>query len=157
MSKNPYWRWWRYRRRRIANRKGAVAKPWNGLIRVAAIVGLLVVFDQLVKTILVTPDWAWHEQPSTWLLNPTIFILSLLPFLLFRVTQLAASFGIAAAIGNGLSALGGGAVANPFVMQHGEDFIAFNVADAYLMVGLALSIIAALTVLVRHRPRRQSA
>ena len=37
----PYWRWWRHAKKRRANRPGAVAKPWNGLVHVLIVVATL--------------------------------------------------------------------------------------------------------------------
>lgn len=151
LSRLPYWRWWRAtRRRRQGNRPGAAVKPWNGIV---ALIGLLVALDQLVKYVLVTPDWAWHVQPTSWLINPLIFTATLSPLLLVPAARRAASFAIAGAVGNALSELTTPAIANPFVAQIRDSTFAFNLADAYLATGVILAILA-VPAIVTARPRR---
>lgn len=135
----PYWRWHRWNKRRGRfTPKGAIAKPWNGLI------ALLIAADLTAKHVLNTQDWAWHTQPRSWLIVPAVCILMALPFMFFPLTRVPAALMIAGSAGNGISAANG-AVANPFVANS----MAFNVADIYLAAALATAMATCL-ILIRR-------
>lgn len=150
----PWWRWWRYRRiRNLFRRPGAIAKPWNGIIAVAA----LATFDQLTKHLLVTPDWAWHTQSPSWLIYPIIGVLLGSVLAAIPRLRLAGLLLTAGAVGNGSSELIYDRIANPFLTQSGSIHVAFNFADVCLMAALAAFTHATATSIVRNYPRRQPA
>ena len=154
VASKPYWRWIRFHRKRGTFHRGkrAVAKPWNGLVLIAA----LIAFDQYTKAQLTTADWAWHSQPATWLIYPMIALLVTAPFLLIRRTRLAAIFTLAGTLGNMTSELRFDVIANPAQIQSGDTVVAFNAADVFLMTGLVLAGWAVVTIILALVTRRQT-
>jgi len=129
------WLWWRNRNR----------NP-SGEAKVLALIGSLVALDQVSKYLLGTADWAWHNQGAAWTAQSlaTTALVGLL--LLTERFRLAAAFLVAGGLGNLLSELSQNTIANPFQTQMGDTFVAFNAADVMLLTGMALGVIATVTV-----------
>lgn len=150
----PYWRWRRYWRFRRPTRQTRPAKPWNGVVVAATAIVALVTFDQLTKLVFVTPEWGWHYQPTHWLFQSFLVSLVCLALTLFEQTRLFAIFAAAGSIGNTLSDLHSGVIANPFVTGVGNGHVAFNVADVLLYTSFGLAFYAAFNVARTYQPRR---
>lgn len=140
--KGPWWRWFNFRRRRKTHQH--TVKPWNAIVFVASLVTL----DQVSKSLLTTQDWAWHDQPRTWLISVAIGTL-LGSILLLTPAAPSGILLIAGAIGNGMSEAIHDTIANPFQAQYGLHIIAFNTADAYLALAPIACVFGIVTSVVR--------
>lgn len=152
VASKPYWRWLRFHRTRGTFRrgKGAIAKPWNGLVLAA----ILVAVDALTKTQM-TQLFPPHAQPKSWLIGPAILLAVTLPLMLVPRVWLGASLGIAGLIGNGQSVLFDGAAPNPFMYASGSDIVAFNVADVCLLLATFLVIAGSIRLVLDTRRQTQ--
>lgn len=126
-------------------------------VRAAIALGValpLATADLVLKGVLSTPAWAWHQRSVAWLVL-CVAVLALL-LVLLRVPSAAVppAAGILAAgvLGNALSAAWNDLeVPNPLVLRGDEAVIAFNLADVWVLGGL-VALFSALGVwIVRNR------
>lgn len=120
-------------------------------LRDAQILGLvvaLVTLDQATKHGLTTQDWAWHEQPVTWLITTSLIVTATSLLLLTDTFRWAGIFLVSGGIGNVLSELLYDRVANPFQTQAASTFVAFNTADVLIAVGMTLLPISAVRLFI---------
>lgn len=125
---------------------------WRGGSRVLALIAALVALDAASKAILTTPAWAIHRSPGSWVVIIAVLVLILTALLGTRAAVPAALI-LAAALGNGGWEIATGSVPNPFVIQSGASSMAFNLADLYLMAGVALVAIMFIRFVPRSRQR----
>jgi hypothetical protein len=125
--------------------------------RIAIVVFLAVPLagiDLFVKSVLPTAPLFFHRRSGEWMILSAVMLLFAL--LLTRVPSrlLAGGAGLFAAgvLGNLVSArLHQGLVPNPFVIARGDLELAFNLADLFVLGGIALLTVAALRLTVRYR------
>lgn len=114
----------------------------------------LVLVDLAVKAARPTPWWAWHERSLGWLVLCVVVLAALVPVLRVPGVLVPPAAGVLAGgvLGNALSAAWNDLeVANPLVIQGDRAVLAFNLADVWVLAGLA-GLFAVLGVwLVRNR------
>lgn len=114
----------------------------------------LVLVDLAVKAARPTPWWAWHERSLGWLVLCVVVLAALVPVLRVPGVLVPPAAGVLAGgvLGNVLSAAWNDLeVANPLVIQGDRAVLAFNLADVWVLAGLA-GLFAVLGVwLVRNR------
>jgi len=142
--KGPWWRWKRFWQRRKTHQH--TVKPWNAMV----FIGGLLALDQVSKHVLATQRWAWHDQPHSWLVSSSIIAL-LTALLLLTSLWKGAALAVAGALGNISSEAIYDRVANPLQIApaYGPSFIAFNLADVFLIIGYTLIIFGIVTSVVR--------
>lgn len=112
----------------------------------------LVAADLWLKAEALTPDWAYHRRSLAWV----ALCLGLVPLLVF-LTRIpaalippAAGILLAGLLGNLLSALTNGLeVPNPILIRGDGGELAFNLADLYSIIGVAL-LVATISVWLVH-------
>jgi hypothetical protein len=110
--------------------------------------------DLWVKTFATTPDWAYHERSTGWILLclmllPTLLLVTRIPSALVPP---AAGLLAAGVLGNVMSAVWNDLyVPNPIVVHGERGFVAFNLADVFAVVGIFLLFGAIGAWLVRNR------
>jgi len=118
--------------------------------------GGLLLADALTKIMLVTPQWAAHHHTTTWRTQAFVAIGIPIAFQFVRELRLAGVLLFAGGVGNLISALHGD-VQNPFYTQSTSWVMAFNLADASIVLGFILMISALPSVAARLRKARQRA
>jgi hypothetical protein len=114
----------------------------------------LVAADLWLKEKALTPDWAYHQRSLAWValcmgLVPLLVVLTRIPDALIPP---AAAVLLAGLLGNLLSALTNGLeVPNPILVRGDGGELAFNLADLYSIVGVALLVATISVWLVRNR------
>ena len=112
--------------------------------RAAAFAIPLTVLDLLVKRVGSTPDWAYHTRSTSWLVLCVVLLAAIVVLLRVPSPLVPPAAGVLAAgvLGNSLSALTSGdlVVPNPLVIHAGGDVVAFNLADIFVFVGLAMML-----------------
>ncbi len=114
----------------------------------------LITADLWLKSEAMTPEWAYHQRSTAWVL----MCLALVPGLLL-VTRIpagmvppAAGVLLAGVLGNVLSAAWNNLeVPNPILVRGDRALFAFNLADLYTLVGIVLLMTAVGGWLVRNR------
>jgi hypothetical protein len=112
--------------------------------------------DLLVKALVATPAWNFHERSATWSVGSGLLLLCAVALARLPSRLVAAAAGITSAgvLGNLVSAArSGGRVPNPLVVGGPTDGIAFNLADVLVLAGLLLLMPALAAVTIRHRDR----
>jgi lipoprotein signal peptidase len=114
----------------------------------------LALVDLAVKAVRPTPWWAWHERSLGWLLLCVVVLAALVVVLRVPGVLVPPAAGVLAGgvLGNALSAAWNDLeVANPLVIEGERAVLAFNLADVWVLAGLA-ALFAVLGVwLVRNR------
>jgi hypothetical protein len=114
----------------------------------------LVVADLAVKEAVGTPDWAYHQRTLGWAVLCCSLLVALALLVRLPAQFLPVSAGVLSGgvIGNGLSAAWNGlAVPNPLVIERSTSIVAFNLADIWILSGIAAVILVVGTWLVRNR------
>jgi hypothetical protein len=126
-------------------------------LRIAVVIALMVsCIDLWVKAALPTPDWALHQRSIQWVLGSWLLLFSILP--LARVPSNAVAVGAGmfsgGVLGNLISAgTDHLAVPNPLLLQTNAGGFAFNLADAFIVGGNLILMIALSELVIRHRAR----
>jgi hypothetical protein len=110
--------------------------------------------DLYVKYELPTAPLYLHRRSGEWMILSAVLLIVALLLARLPSRLLAASAGLLAAgvLGNLVSAgLHHGLVPNPFVIDHRDFELAFNLADLFVLAGIVLSTVAALRLTVRYR------
>jgi len=132
------------------------ATSFRLLLVLTAAVGLAAV-DLNTKLVLETPPWAYHERSLAWVGLCLVVLLGVAALSLVpsRLVAVAAGITGGGVLGNLLSAQwNGNTVANPFLLgDRADDWIAFNVADIFVLVGVLLLTPALMGVAIRHRDK----
>ncbi len=114
----------------------------------------LAVADLSLKALEPTPEWAYHERSYAWLalsiaLFLTMLVVARIPSILVPPAAGILAGGI---LGNSLSAAWNNMVVpNPLVITGQNALFAFNLADIWAIVGIALLVCGIATWLIRSR------
>ena len=125
--------------------------------RIAIVVCLAVPLaglDLYVKSQLLAAPLYLHRRSGEWMVSSAILLVVALLLARLPSRLLAASAGLLAAgvLGNLVSAgLHHGLVANPFVIDHQDFELAFNLADLFVLAGIVMVTVSALRLTVRYR------
>ena len=112
--------------------------------------------DLLHKALATTPAWAYHPRGGAWIaLSAAVFLACVA---LSRVPSegVAAGAGLlaAGAAGNGIAAVAWErGIPNPIVWESGSHLAAFNLADVFTVLGIALLLVLLSSVTIRNRER----
>ena len=125
------------------------------LLRLSLLVGpalSLAAIDLAVKATVATRAWDFHRRSQTWSVLTVVLLVVVLVLVVLPSRFLAVAAGVVTGgmLGNLVSArVHGGAVPDPLV----AGTIAFNLADVFVLVGIALLVVALARVAIRHRDR----
>jgi hypothetical protein len=114
----------------------------------------LVVADLVVKAMLETPAWAYHQRSFAWAALCCLLLVGLVAVTRLPALFVPAAAGLLAAgvAGNAVSAAWNDlAVPNPLVIESTTRFVAFNLADVWALLGIATLMMTIGTWLVRNR------
>ena len=115
----------------------------------------LAAFDLWVNVFVPTPDWAFHQRSSLWAFGCVVLLFALIP--LTRLPSPAVTIGAGFLAGGVLGNLISGAsdhlaVPNPLLLHTGAgDGIAFKFADAFILTGNLILVLALCSIVIRHR------
>ena len=115
----------------------------------------LAAFDLWVNVIVPTPDWAFHQRSGLWAVGCVVLLLAIIP--LTRVPSPAVTIGAGFLAGGVLGNLISGAsdhlaVPNPIMFHTSTSGgIAFNFADAFIITGNLILVLALCTLVVQNR------
>ena len=112
----------------------------------------LAVIDLIVKAIVPTRAWDFHQRSHTWSLLAVGLLLVVVALVVLPSRLVAVSAGVVAGgiLGNVVSAhRHGGSVPNPLVIGT----TALNLADVLVLTGAPVLIVALARVTIRHRDR----
>jgi hypothetical protein len=114
----------------------------------------LAVADLIVKGVLPTKPWAYHDRSPLWVAVCGVILVGLVAVVRVPTLLVPPAAGLLAAgvAGNALSALANGfAVPNPLVFEGETRVIAYNLADVWAVAGIA-SLLTVLSVwMIRNR------
>lgn len=126
-------------------------------MRIAVVLAValpLTAVDLVLKETRETPAWAYHERSLGWLVA-CCFVLAALVLVTRIPSQLvppAAGVLAGGVLGNALSAAWNGLlVPNPLVVAGDDAVVAFNLADLWVLVGVAALLTSIGTWLVHNR------
>lgn len=115
----------------------------------------LAAFDLWVNVFVPTPDWAFHQRSSLWALGCIVLLIAVIP--LTRLPSPAVTIGAGFLAGGVLGNLISGAsdhlaVPNPLLLHTSEGGgIAFNFADAFIITGNLILVLALCTIVIKNR------
>jgi lipoprotein signal peptidase len=112
----------------------------------------LAAIDLVVKALVPTSAWDFHQRSHAWSVFALVLLAVLLLFAILPSRLVAAAAGVVAGgvIGNVFSAYRhDGRVPNPLVAGS----VAFNCADLFILLGVPLLMVALARVTVRYRDR----
>jgi lipoprotein signal peptidase len=139
-------------------RKGREARLW-AIVLIALTVSCA---DLWTKVALPTPDWALHQRSLGWAIGCWLLLAAILPQSRVPSGSVALGSGLftGGVLGNLISA---GTdhlmVPNPLFFQTDNGAFAFNLADASILVGNLILMVAFSYLVISHRdrlPRRQA-
>ena len=115
----------------------------------------LAAFDLWVNVFVPTPDWAFHQRSSLWAIGCIVLLVAIIP--LTRLPSPAVTIGAGFLAGGVLGNLISGAsdhlaVPNPLMLHTSAGGgIVFNFADAFIITGNLILVLALCTIVVRNR------
>ena len=115
----------------------------------------LAAFDLWVNVFVPTPDWAFHQRSSLWAFGCVVLLLAVIP--LTRLPSPAVTIGAGFLAGGVLGNLISGAsdhlaVPNPLMLHTSADGgIAFNFADAFIITGNLILVLALCSLVIKNR------
>jgi Signal peptidase (SPase) II len=115
----------------------------------------LAALDLWVNVFVPTPDWAFHQRSSLWALGCVVLLLAVIP--LTRLPSPAVTIGAGFLAGGVLGNLISGAsdhlaVPNPLLLHTSAGGgIAFNFADAFIITGNLILVLALCTLVIKNR------
>lgn len=112
--------------------------------------------DLLHKAIGTTPQWAYHPRGASWVVLTAAVFVGCLALSRIPSAGIAAAAGVlaAGAAGNGIAAVAWErGIPNPIVWESDAHLAAFNLADVFTLVGIALLIVLLGSVTIRNRER----
>lgn len=115
----------------------------------------LAALDLVHKASAETPDWAYHVRSGAWILLAGALVAGCFALAWVRSGAVATAAGVLAggAAGNLLSALGSDrGIPNPIVVG-GETAVAFNLADVFTLLGIAVLMGTLVALTIRNRER----
>jgi hypothetical protein len=112
--------------------------------------------DLWMKATLPTPQWALHQRSLGWALGCWVLLSAMVP--LSRVPSAGVTFGsglfIGGVLGNLISAgTDNLVVPNPFFFGTDNGAFAFNLADASILAGNVILMVAFSELVIRNRDR----
>ena len=114
----------------------------------------LAVVDLVHKALATTPEWAYHHRGAAWIALSGFVLLGCLALARVPSTGVAAAAGLlaAGACGNGIAALAWErGIPNPLVWESSSHVAAFNLADVFTLVGIALLMVLLGSITIRNR------
>jgi Signal peptidase (SPase) II len=115
----------------------------------------LAAFDLWVNVFVPTPDWAFHQRSSLWAFGCVVLLVALVP--LTRLPSPAVTIGAGFLAGGVLGNLISGAsdhlaVPNPLMLHtSASGGIAFNFADAFIITGNLILVLALCALVIKNR------
>jgi lipoprotein signal peptidase len=112
--------------------------------------------DLLHKAVGTTPHWAYHPRGAAWIALSAAVILACLALSRVPSVGIVAAAGLlaAGAAGNGIAAVAWErGIPNPIVWESGSHLAAFNLADVFTLVGIALLLVLLSSATIRNRER----
>jgi lipoprotein signal peptidase len=115
----------------------------------------LAAFDLWVNVFVPTPAWAFHQRSSLWAFGCVVLLLAVIP--LTRLPSPAVTIGAGFLAGGVLGNLISGAsdhlaVPNPLMLHTSAGGgIAFNFADAFIITGNLILVLALCTLVIKNR------
>jgi Signal peptidase (SPase) II len=115
----------------------------------------LAAFDLWVNVLVPTPDWALHQRSSLWALGCVVLLVAVVP--LTRLPSPAVTIGAGFLAGGVLGNLISGAsdhlaVPNPLMLRtSASGGIAFNFADAFIITGNVILVLALCALAIKNR------
>jgi hypothetical protein len=115
----------------------------------------LAAFDLWVNVFLPTPDWAFHQRSSLWAFGCVVLLVAVIP--LTKLPSPAVTIGAGFLAGGVLGNLISGAsdhlaVPNPLMLHtSAEGGIAFNFADAFIITGNLILVLALCALVIKNR------
>src|SRR3954465_7584230 len=115
----------------------------------------LAALDLWVNVFVPTPDWAFHQRSSLWAFGCVVLLFALIP--LTRLPSPAVTIGAGFLAGGVLGNLISGAsdhlaVPNPLMLHTSAGGgIAFNFADAFIIPGNLILVLALCAIVIRNR------
>jgi thiosulfate reductase cytochrome b subunit len=124
------------------------------LVRMWVIAGSLAAFDLWVNAFLPTPEWAYHHRSAVWAITCTVLLVAIVP--LTKLPSNAVTLGAGFLSGGVLGNLISGAadhltVPNPLMIGTSTGGIAFNFADAFILIGNLILMVSLSVFVIRHR------
>jgi len=116
----------------------------------------LAALDLHVKSVLVTPAWAYHHRSDTWFVVCIVTLVGALA--IARVPSLGVSIGSGllsgGVLGNLVSAdRDGGSVPDPLIVVTRWGGVAFNAADVFTILGIGVLVGSLMAYAIRNRDR----
>jgi hypothetical protein len=112
--------------------------------------------DLLHKAVGETPDWAYHPRGAAWVALSVFVVVACLALSRVPSAGVAAAAGLlaAGAAGNGIAAVAWErGIPNPIVWESASHVAAFNLADVFTLLGIALLMALLGSVTIRNRER----
>ena len=112
--------------------------------------------DLWVKAVEPTAPWAYHQRSVSWLVLSVALLAAVVVATRIPSALVPPAAGVLAGglLGNVLSAAWNGLqVPNPLLVSGGPGIVAFNLADIWALIGMALLIAAISTWLIGNRER----
>jgi lipoprotein signal peptidase len=115
----------------------------------------LAALDLWVNVFVPTPDWAFHQRSSLWAFGCVVLLFAVIP--LTRLPSPAVTIGAGFLAGGVLGNLISGAsdhlaVPNPLMLHTSAGGgIAFNFADAFIITGNLILVLALCTLVIKNR------
>jgi lipoprotein signal peptidase len=119
----------------------------------------LAAFDLWVNAFLPTPDWAFHQRSGLWAFGCVLLLALISP--LTRLPSPSVTIGAGFLAGGVLGNLISGAsdhlaVPNPLLLHTSSSGgIAFNFADAFIITGNLILVLALCTLVIKNRHELQ--
>ena len=132
----------------MGERRGRLLVLW-------VLASTLAAFDLWVNVFVPTPDWAFHQRSSLWAFGCVVLLVAIVP--LTRLPSPAVTIGAGFLAGGVLGNLISGAsdhlaVPNPLLLHTSAGGgIAFNFADAFIITGNLILVLALCTLVVKNR------
>jgi signal peptidase (SPase) II len=115
----------------------------------------LAAFDLWVNVFVPTPDWAFHQRSSLWALGCVVLLAAVVPLtrLPSSTVTIGAGFLAGGVLGNLISGASDHlAVPNPLLLHTSAGGgIAFNFADAFIITGNLILVLALCSIVIRNR------
>ncbi len=120
----------------------------------------LAAFDLWVNVVVPTPDWAFHQRSGLWAIGCVILLVAIVPLtqLPSPAVTIGAGFLAGGVLGNLISGASDHlAVPNPLLLHtSASGGIAFNFADAFIITGNLILVLALCTFVIKNRSRLEN-
>src|SRR5512146_360580 len=137
-----------YEARGMGERRGRLLVLW-------LLASTLAAFDLWVNVFVPTPDWAFHQRSGLWAFGCVVLLVAMVP--LTRLPSPAVTIGAGFLAGGVLGNLISGAsdhlaVPNPLLLHTSSGGgIAFNFADAFIITGNLILVLALCALVIKNR------